>query len=80
MCDNSDAGRTLRLQNFVRFAPCGVGFHRVPQRRSAGAQIHHDNLLGTNLRTSHGCIRVSRAMSQRIWDFASAGTRVVVVR
>jgi hypothetical protein len=78
--DNSDASGTLRLQNFVRFAPCGIGFHRIPQYRSNGAQIHPDYLLGTNLRESHGCIRVSRAMSFAIWDFATLGTKVVVKR
>ena len=77
--DNSDASGRLRLQNFTRFAPCGVGFHRIPQYRSTGAQIHPDYLLGTDYKESHGCIRVSRAMSYRIWDFASPGTRVVVL-
>jgi hypothetical protein len=78
--DNSDASGRLRLHNFVRFAPCGVGFHQIPQYRSSGAQIHPDYLLGTNYRESHGCVRVSRAMSGQIWDFASSGTKVVVVR
>ena len=77
--NNSDASRTLRLQNFTRFAPCGVGFHRIPQYRSTGAQIHPDFLLGTDYKESHGCIRVSRAMSYRIWNFATPGTRVVVL-
>jgi hypothetical protein len=78
--DNSDASGRLRLHHFVRFAPCGIGFHQVPQYRSSGAQIHSSHLLGTNQRQSHGCVRVSRAMSQRIWDFARPGTKVVVVR
>lgn len=78
--DNRDASLRLRLHNFVRFAPCGIGFHQVPQYRPSGAQIHSDRLLGTNYRESHGCIRVSRAMSARIWSFATVGTRVVVVR
>jgi len=77
--DNSDTSGRLRLQNFVRFAPCGIGFHRIPVDRSSGRQIHPDWLLGTNRRESHGCLRVTRAMSFRIWDFASVGTRVVVV-
>jgi hypothetical protein len=77
--DNSDASGRLRLHHFVRFAPCGIGFHQVPQYRSTGAQIHSSHLLGTNYRESHGCVRVSRAMSRRIWDFARPGTRVVVV-
>ena len=48
--DNSDASGRLRLHDFIRFAPCGIGFHRIPQYRSTGAQIHSDRLLGTNLR------------------------------
>jgi hypothetical protein len=78
--DNRDASGRLRLHNFVRFAPCGVGFHQIPQYRSTGAQIHPDYLLGTNYRESHGCVRVSRSMSGQIWDFATIGTKVVVVR
>jgi hypothetical protein len=78
--DNSDASGRLRLRNFVRFAPCGIGFHQVPQYRPGETQIHPDHLLGTDLRESHGCLRVSRAMSARIWEFARPGTRVVVVR
>jgi hypothetical protein len=78
--DNSDASGRLRLHNFTRFAPCGIGFHQIPQYWSNGAQIHPDFLLGTNYKESHGCIRVSRAMSDRIWAFATIGTKVVVVR
>jgi hypothetical protein len=78
--DNSDASGRLRLHDFTRFAACGIGFHQIPQYRSTGAQIHADFLLGTDYAESHGCVRVSRAMSQRIWDFATAGTRVVVLR
>jgi hypothetical protein len=78
--ENSDASGRLRLHDFTRFAPCGIGFHQIPQYRSTGAQIHPVFLLGTDYRESHGCIRVSRAMSQRIWDFATIGTKVVVVR
>ena len=69
----------LRLHHFVRFAPCGIGFHQIPQYRS-GRQIHSAHLLGTNYRPSHGCIRVSATMSTRIWDFVHRGTRVIVVR
>ena len=45
--DNTDASGRLRLHNFTRFAPCGIGFHQIPQYRSTGAQIHPDFLLGT---------------------------------
>lgn len=73
--NNSSAGG-LRLENFTRFAPCGIGFHRIPQYRPSGRQIHADQLLGTNLRTSAGCIRVSAALGRAIWDFGQVGTRV----
>jgi lipoprotein-anchoring transpeptidase ErfK/SrfK len=76
--NNTDASGRLRLHDFTRFAPCGIGFHQVPQYRSTLAQIHPDHLLGTNERESHGCIRVSRRMADRVWDFASIGTKVVV--
>lgn len=76
--NNSSAGG-LRLENFTRFSPCGIGFHRIPQYRGSGKQIHGDHLLGTNLRSSHGCIRVSAAMGRSIWNFGTVGTRVRVV-
>jgi hypothetical protein len=68
---------SLWLDNFVRFAPCGFGFHRIPRTKSGGRQIHPDWYLGTNLSTSHGCIRLSAAMSTRVWNF-TAGPRTVV--
>ena len=70
---------SLWLDNFVRFAPCGFGFHRIPRAMSNGRQIHADHLLGTNLATSHGCIRLSAAMAQRIWNFTASGRTVVRV-
>ncbi|MFD7153680.1 peptidoglycan-binding protein [Kribbella sp. NPDC059898] len=76
---NTDGAR-LYLNNFVRFAPCGVGFHQIPTDKTNGAQIHPDWLLGTNYRASHGCIRVSASMSATIWTFAAAPTRVIVLR
>ncbi|GAA1602999.1 hypothetical protein GCM10009789_66290 [Kribbella sancticallisti] len=76
---NTDGGR-LYLNNFVRFAPCGIGFHQIPTYKSNGRQIHADWLLGTNSKASHGCIRVSASMSASIWSFAAGATRVVVIR
>ncbi|ADB29456.1 ErfK/YbiS/YcfS/YnhG family protein [Kribbella flavida DSM 17836] len=76
---NTDGG-SLYLNNFVRFAPCGIGFHQIPTYKSSGAQIHADWLLGTNLKASHGCIRVQKAMSDTIWAFTTSTTKVVVVR
>ena len=67
------------LDNFVRFAPCGIGFHRIPRHKSNGQQMHADWILGTNLATSHGCIRLSRALSQRVWSFTVRRTPVKVV-
>lgn len=76
---NSDYGGSLWLYNFVRFAPCGVGFHRIPVYKSNGRQIHANYLVGTNLRESSGCIRLTRRMSNQLWDFTSRRTKVVVV-
>jgi hypothetical protein len=76
---NTDLGGSLWLDNFVRFAPCGIGFHRIPRYKSTGHQIHPDWYLGTNMAQSHGCIRLSRAMSLRVWNFTAGRTRVRVV-
>ncbi len=70
---------SLWLDHFVRFAPCGFGFHRIPRAKSDGRQIHADHLLGTNLATSHGCIRLSAAMATRIWNFTSERRTMVRV-
>ena len=76
---NTDLSGRLWLDNFVRFAPCGIGFHRIPRHRSTGRQIHPDWYLGTNMARSHGCIRLSRAMSVRVWNFTVRRTPVRVV-
>jgi peptidoglycan hydrolase-like protein with peptidoglycan-binding domain len=76
---NTTTSNEVWLDNFVRFAACGIGFHRIPTYKSNGAQMHADWLLGTNLAESHGCIRVSRAMSLRIWSFTTRHTPVRVV-
>jgi hypothetical protein len=70
---------SLWLDHFVRFAPCGIGFHRIPRYKSSGRQMHADYLLGTNLATSHGCIRVSSGTARQIWDFTAAGRTAVRV-
>ncbi len=69
----------LWLDNFTRFAPCGIGFHRIPRYVSNGRQIHPDWMVGTNMRTSHGCIRLPNAFSEKLWDFGTIGTPVRVV-
>ena len=71
---------SLWLDNFTRFAPCGIGFHRIPRHMRGGHQIHPDWMVGTDMRRSHGCIRLPLGFSRRVWDFGSIGTRVRVVR
>lgn len=70
----------LWLDHFVRFAPCGIGFHRVPRSMRSGHQIHPDWFLGTNRSVSHGCIRLSAGFAKQVWDFVDVGTEVRVVR
>jgi peptidoglycan hydrolase-like protein with peptidoglycan-binding domain len=67
------------LDNFSRFAPCGIGFHRIPRYPSSGAQIHPDWMLGTEQARSHGCVRLSLTMSLRVWDFTAPATMVRVI-
>jgi peptidoglycan hydrolase-like protein with peptidoglycan-binding domain len=68
------------MDHFVRFAPCGIGFHRIPTYKTTGAQMHPDWYLGTNLAgDSHGCVRLSAAMATRVWRFTSHGTTSVHV-
>jgi hypothetical protein len=76
---NRSASGSLYLENFVRFAPCGIGFHRVPTYVSNGNQIHPNYIVGTNLAESHGCIRLTQSMSRQVWLFTSARTEVRVV-
>ncbi|HSV41389.1 MAG TPA: peptidoglycan-binding protein [Nocardioidaceae bacterium] len=76
---NGVASGLLWLDHFVRFAPCGVGFHRIPRYISTGEQMHPDWLLGTNYRESHGCIRLSDGLSRKVWDFTTRATTVRVV-
>ena len=76
---NQSTSGDVWLDDFVRFAPCGIGFHRIPRAKSNGKQIHADWVLGTNMATSHGCIRLSRELSKRVWDFTARRTAVRVV-
>ncbi len=76
---NQAESGTVWLDKFVRFAPCGIGFHRVPRYKSSGDQIHADWILGTNLAESHGCIRLSRSLSDKVWSFTTRRTPVRVV-
>lgn len=76
---NRASSGAMWLDNFVRFAPCGIGFHRIPRSMASGRQIHADWLLGTNMARSHGCIRLSRQLSGKVWDFTVRRTAVRVV-
>jgi hypothetical protein len=76
---NSSLSGSLWLDNFVRFAPCGIGFHRIPRHKAGGHQIHPDWILGTNLSRSHGCLRLSHTLARQVWSFATVGTPVRVV-
>ncbi|HEU5035645.1 MAG TPA: L,D-transpeptidase family protein [Nocardioides sp.] len=77
---NQSTSGDVWLDNFVRFAPCGIGFHRIPRSQANGEQIHADWILGTDMTSSHGCIRLSRALSKRVWAFTTRHTPVRVVR
>jgi len=76
---NQAVSGTLWLDDFVRFAPCGIGFHRIPRWKSNDRQMHPDWFLGTDLDTSHGCIRLSRELAQKVWEFTTHRTPVRVV-
>jgi hypothetical protein len=64
---------------FVRFTqgPTGaaIGFHTIPTQ--GGVPIQTKAQLGTP--QSHGCIRQDLPDAVALWDFASVGTKVVVV-
>lgn len=76
---NQSTSGDVWLDDFVRFAPCGIGFHRVPRSKANGRQIHPDWILGTNFASSHGCIRLSRELAARVWRFTTRRTPVRVV-
>ena len=76
---NQSTSGSVWLDNFVRFAPCGIGFHRIPRYKTTGDQIHADWILGTDMAESHGCIRLSRGLSATLWDFTARRTPVHVV-
>jgi peptidoglycan hydrolase-like protein with peptidoglycan-binding domain len=76
---NQSSSGSVWLDDFVRFAPCGIGFHRIPRYKSTGAQIHPDWILGTDMAQSHGCIRLSRQLAGKVWDFTTRRTPVRVV-
>lgn len=69
---------TLRIDYFVRFAYCRVGLHQIPVSKATGGQLHEDFYAGTDLRKSHGCLRVPRPLVKQLWRFTVQRTKVVV--
>jgi hypothetical protein len=70
---------SLRINYFVRFAECRVGFHEIPVRKSTGQPLHEDFYAGTDLRKSHGCLRVPYPLVRKLWRFTVEPTPVVVI-
>jgi len=66
------------MQFFVRFAhgpKAAIGFHSIPSK--LGHPLQKVSQLGTP--QSHGCIRQKLSDAERMWNFAQAGTAVVVL-
>lgn len=81
---NMDYSHTWKLPNFVRLCKedgtrTYKGFHAIPIRVSTGVVMHDDSFLGTGKKQSSGCIRLSLADSQILWDFAKSGMKILVV-
>lgn len=73
-----DNSNTLWLPNYTQFSG-DIGFHKIPVRKTTGNPIHDESSLGTNQKTSAGCIRLGSVFSDQLWDFAPIGTKVVVI-
>lgn len=76
---NPGWSKTLRLPYFVGFTygnTTDVGFHGIPLEPD-GSPIQSDAQLGRPL--SHGCVRQSQGSARLMWDWASMGTKVVVI-
>lgn len=76
----SDRSGALRIDWFVRFHDCIVGFHQIPVSKRTGRPIHPEHYAGTDLSKSAGCIRMPTATIKRLYDFAEVRTKVVVTR
>ena len=70
-----DSGTMRYMVRFARGDHAAIGFHDIPVHRGARVQTRAE--LGTP--QSHGCIRQARPDARALWDFAPAGTRVVVL-
>ena len=69
----------ITMRNMVRFTrgqTLAIGFHSIP-RDAAGRPLQSEHELGGF--RSAGCVRQADADSERLWDFAPVGTKVVVV-
>jgi hypothetical protein len=76
---NPGWSKTLRLPYFVGFTygnTTDVGFHGIPLEPD-GDPIQSDAQLGTP--RSHGCVRQSQSSARLMWDWATMGTKVVVI-
>lgn len=76
---NPGWSKTLRLPYFVGFTygnTTDVGFHGIPLQPD-GDPIQSDSQLGQPL--SHGCVRQSQRSARLMWDWATMGTKVVVI-
>ena len=76
---NPGSSENLRLPYFVGFtygATTDVGFHGIPLEPD-GTPIQSNAELGQY--RSHGCVRQSQGTAKLMWDWASMGTKVVVI-
>ena len=70
--------------HMVRFARTkkgiGVGFHSIPVSTRTRAPIMPLDKIGAPGYQSHGCVRQSKADAERMWAWATIGTKVVVLK
>ena len=69
----------ITMRNMVRFArgsSLAIGFHSIP-RYASGRPLQSEDELGGY--RSAGCVRQADADSERLWEWAPVGTKVVVV-
>ena len=69
----------ITMRNMVRFTRgqnLAIGFHSIPRDARERPLQSEDDLGGYR---SAGCVRQADADSERLWDFAPVGTKVVVI-
>lgn len=73
--------RHICMRWMVRFTvgPSGdnIGFHEIPHNTQTGRFLQTEAQLGQA--RSDGCVRMSTAASQFMWNWAPVGTKVVVL-